>query len=118
MALITSHTLNSVNGTHAGNIEVELIRIFQSGERTTLLQTATDSGGRFSEEISLSTEKCADRYELVFQTGRYFKAQNLPASGMEIMQEVVIRFVMPDPDGQYHIPLMLSPNSYSVWCSS
>ncbi|MFT5664363.1 MAG: 5-hydroxyisourate hydrolase [Urechidicola sp.] len=118
MALITSHTLNSVNGTHAGNIAVELIRICQSGERETLLQTSTDEGGRFSEKLSLSAEECANRYELVFQAGAYFESQDLPLSGVSIMQEVVIRFTMPDPSGQYHIPLMLSPNSYSVWCSS
>ena len=52
MALITSHTLNSVDGTHAGNIGVALIRIYQSGERETLLNTSTDDGGRFSENIS------------------------------------------------------------------
>lgn len=118
MALITSHALNSVNGTHADDIEVELIRISQTGERVILLQTSTDDGGRFSEVISLSVEECADRYELVFQTGKYFRNQNLPVSDLKIMDEVVLRFSMPDPEGQYHMPLMLSPNSYSVWCSS
>ena len=53
MALITSHILNSVNGTHAANIAVELIRICQSGQRETLLQTSTDEGGRVSENVSL-----------------------------------------------------------------
>lgn len=118
MALITSHTLNSVNGTHAAKIKVELIRISQTGEREILLSTLTDVGGRFSEDISLSAKECADRYELVFQTGAYFENQNLLVSGMKIMEEVVLRFSMPDPDGKYHMPLMLSPNSYSVWCSS
>ena len=118
MALITSHTLNSVNGTHAGNIEVELIRICQLGEREALLKTSTDDGGRFSEEVSLSVKACADRYELVFQTGKYFEDQNRPVSGMKVMEEVVIRFAMPDPNGKYHMPLMLSPNGYSVWYSS
>jgi 5-hydroxyisourate hydrolase len=118
MALITSHTLNSVDGTHAGNIGVALIRIYQSGERETLLNTSTDDGGRFSENISLSVEECDARYELVFQIGEYFESQNLPIPGMKVMQEIVIRFAMPDPYGKYHMPLMLSPNSYSVWFSS
>jgi len=118
MALITSHILNSVNGTHATNIVVELIRIYPSGERKMLLETSTDEGGRVSENISLPAEASDDRYELVFQTGDYFKSQSLPLSGVSIMQEVVIRFTMPDHNGQYHMPLMLSPNSYSVWCSS
>lgn len=118
MALITSHTLNSVDGTHAANISVELVRIHQSSERESLLQTSTDNDGRFSKNILLPVDASADSFELVFQTGIYFKNQNLPLLGASIMQEVVIRFTMPDPNGQYHMPLMLSPNSYSVWCSS
>lgn len=117
MALITSHTLNSVDGTHASNIKVDLIRIHQSGEREILLTTSTDNAGRFSEDISLSAEASTDRYELVFQTGKYFESQNLP-SDLRITEEVVLRFSIPDPDGKYHMPLMLSPNSYSVWWSS
>jgi 5-hydroxyisourate hydrolase len=75
MALITSHTLNSVNGTHAANIAVELVHILQLGDRETLLQTSTDEGGRFSENISLSAKACADRYELAFQTGTILKVK-------------------------------------------
>jgi 5-hydroxyisourate hydrolase len=36
----------------------------------------------------------------------------------EIVKEVVIRFSMPDPSASYHIPLMIAPNSHSVWWSS
>ena len=41
MTLITSHALNSVNGIHDDNIALKLIRICQSGERETLLQTSS-----------------------------------------------------------------------------
>jgi 5-hydroxyisourate hydrolase len=52
------------------------------------------------------------------QTGNYFVAQSLPQPTKQIVKEVVIRFSMPDPNGSYHIPLMIAPNSYSVWWSS
>jgi 5-hydroxyisourate hydrolase len=37
---------------------------------------------------------------------------------MTIMREIVLRFEMPDPSAQYHMPVILSPNSYSAWWSS
>ncbi|WP_282610897.1 hydroxyisourate hydrolase [Pelagibius sp. Alg239-R121] len=118
MAVVSSHTLNSVNGTHAGGIAVGLYRLAANGERTAVFQTAMDEGGRLSETVNLSAEDGQAQFELVFQTGAYFALQSLPQDGLQIMKEVVIRFTMPDPDARYHIPLMLSPNSYSVWWSS
>ena len=35
----------------------------------------------------------------------------------QIMDQIVIRFSMLNPDGKYHIPVIISPNSYSVWWS-
>jgi len=118
MAIISSHTLNSVDGTHAGGIDVTLFRFDPSGARSAIFKTKTDDGGRLSETIAVSEVEKASRYELVFQTGAYFSAQRIPVAGMQIMPEIVIRFAIPDPDARYHIPLMLAPNSYSVWWSS
>ena len=118
MAVVSSHTLNSVDGTHADGIRVSLSRVDRSGGRVTLFETATDAGGRLSETVTLAPSDTDAQYELVFQTGDYFAAQPIPVAGMRIIQEVVVRLSMPDPDARYHIPLMLAPNSYSVWCSS
>lgn len=118
MAIVSSHTLNSVVGTHAGGIRVALFRVEESGARTTLFETATDEGGRLSETVVLTAGDAPAQFELVFQTGAYFESQSLPVPGNQIMREVVIRFSMPDPEARYHIPVMLAPNSYSVWWSS
>lgn len=71
-----------------------------------------------SETVSLTPGDAQAEFELVFRTGDYFAAQPMPAAPMQIVREVVIRFSMPDPDGAYHIPLILAPNGYSVWWSS
>ncbi|MBT6099676.1 MAG: hypothetical protein HOH05_15115, partial [Marinovum sp.] len=47
----------------------------------------------------------------------YWKSRELPRHGAQIMDQIVIRFSMPNPDGKYHIPVIISPNSYSVWWS-
>ena len=118
MATISSHTLNSVDGTHAGGIDVTLYKIGPSFSREVVFETATDDGGRLSETISKDAVDASAQYEMVLKTGDYFAAQSLPKPGMQVVQDVVIRFAMPDPEARYHIPLMLSPHSYSVWWSS
>ena len=118
MATVSSHTLNSVDGTHAGGISVTLSRIEADGRRTTIFETRTDEGGRLSQNIDAAEITTGSSFEMVLQTGEYFKAMGLPSAGMTIMREVVVRLEMPDPEARYHIPLMLAPNSYSVWWSS
>ena len=117
MAILSSHTLNSVDGTHAGGIRLSLIQI-NGDERKVLIDSMTDEGGRFKETIELSESDTTASFEMVLQTGEYFAKQALPQSGMQILKEVVVRFEMPDANGAYHIPFMLAPNSYSVWLSS
>ena len=80
MAIVSTHTLNSVDGTHAGGIAVQLFRLDDGAWRTTVFETATDEGGRLSETIAAGD-------------------------------------VDTDPDGSYHIPFILSPSGFSVWCS-
>lgn len=118
MAIVSSHTLDSVLGMHAGGIQVELFRLAPTGARVRLFRTQSDAGGRLAKDVTLGPEHADDEYEIVFQSGEYFADHSVPNLGNRIIKEVVVRFRMPDPDGRYHIPLMLAPNSYSVWWSS
>lgn len=118
MATISTHTLSAVDGTHAGSVAVKLVRIGRDGSRSTRLTGATDAHGRFSQEVALSPGDDECEYELVFGSGDYFAVRGLPRPGAQIVGEVVIRFTMPDPNGRYHIPVILAPNGYSVWWSS
>lgn len=115
MARLSSHTLNGVNGTHAGGIAVKLRSL---GKDKTLFQAETDSGGRLSKDIDLSSASSDDTYELTFATGQFWSTQSIPRDGPQIMDEIVFRFQMPDPDGTYHLPVIINPNGYSCWWSS
>lgn len=117
MALLSTHTLNSVDGSHAGGIALSLARIEPDGRRTEVMNGSTDDGGRFSEEITLTEADTKATFELVLQTGAYFDEKGATAMPMQICPETVIRFRMPDPEARYHIPMMLAPNSHSVWWS-
>lgn len=122
MATLTSHVLDSVNGTHAAGVGITLYRIAPSGGRTALFNAATDAGGRLRETVALEAADAGIICELVFQVAEYFARQGLarsmPLPRENIFHEAAFRFAMPDPGGAYHIPMMMAPNSCSVWCSS
>ena len=113
MAVVSSHTLNAVDGSHAGGIPVRLVNL-DTGD--TVFDTAMDDGGRLLQEVA-HPDPCA-RYEMVFRTGAYWAARVAQAHGTRIMDDVVVRFTMPDPNGRYHIPLILSPHGHSLWSST
>ncbi len=113
MAVVSSHALNAVDGSHAGGIAVRLINL-DTGE--TLFDAAMDEDGRLVQEIA--DPKPTARYEMVFQTGAYWENRVAQAHGIRIMDEIAVRFTMPDPAGRYHVPLILSPHGYSLWCST
>ena len=112
MATISSHTLNSVDGSHAGGVSVTLVNI-DTG--TTLFSTHTDDAGRLQEQVSSDDLNPDHRYELTFYPARYWADQGIEAA--HCIDEIVLRFKMPDPDARYHMPIILSPNGYSTWAS-
>ena len=114
MAVISSHTLNGIDGTHAGGISVELKNI---NTNEYLFKTSMDSGGRLNEIVppDLIDEKAV--YELVFGVGKYWEKTHIVSDINKILIEIVIRFKIIDKHKKYHIPVILSPNSYSTWWS-
>tara|TARA_B100000929_G_scaffold91435_1_gene71792 strand:- start:1265 stop:1597 length:333 start_codon:yes stop_codon:yes gene_type:complete len=110
MAILTSHTLNGTDGTHAGGIKV--IFSLVGGEK--IFETKMDEGGRLNEEIGSKYLDPTFSYELVFETGPYW----IERGYKQILDQVVLRFKMPDPNSNYHMPVIINPNSYSVWWSS
>ena len=115
MAVLSSHLLNGVDGTHAGEVAVTLIRIAADGKRSVVFEGQSDQDGRFQREIKVAIDA---GYEMLIASGAYFAEHDIPVTDKQILSEIVIRFSMPDPDGRYHIPIIMSPNSYSCWWSS
>ena len=107
--VVSSHILNSADGSHAGGVKLRLINL-ASGE--TMFETETDDGGRLKHDVCNPDPNAV--YELVFDTGAFWAARGTPTR----MDEIVLRFRMPQPDATYHSPIIMSPNGYSVWVSS
>ena len=110
MAILSSHLLNSINGTHASNVEIIICQTKSNGEKKVFCETKTDSGGRLLKEFTLNDEDCKSEYEMICKIGSYF-------SEKRIVSEINIKFKMEDNNKKYHIPIIISKNSYTVWWS-
>ena len=108
MATLSSHLLNSVDGTHANGVKVIINQINLSGDKITFFETETDSGGRILKDFNLSEDDCKCDYEMICKTSDYF-------SEKKIVSEIIIKFRMEDPKKKYHLPIIISPNGYSIW---
>ena len=111
MARITSHILNGLDGTHAGGIPVVLASPSGTHE---LSATHSDEGGRL--EILLEPDHIdpGETVELVFKVSDYWRLQGIEGKTIE---QIVLRFTIDDPHSHYHMPVIISPFSYSTWKS-
>ena len=115
MATISSHVLDSVLGTHASGIRCQLYRHYPDAPPELVFDVKADQEGRICEEVDVDQATRAAEYELVLDKGAYFEMQS---SGFNNMVDViVIRFAITDRHRRYHLPVMLSPHSYSAWWS-
>ena len=110
MATFSSHLLNSTDGTHAGGVKVIIYQINTNGVKKKYFESETDDGGRILKEFNLTEEDCLCDYEMLCKTGNYFSEER-------IVSEIIVKFKMPDPNKKYHLPIIISPNGYSIWWS-
>jgi 5-hydroxyisourate hydrolase len=109
MSAITTHVLDAVLGKPAGDIAIRLEKLFEENW-VTLGVGSTDGDGRCRD---LCPDAGDGVYRLTFAVGLYFDRQGRAS----IYPEIAITFLV---DGQrhYHIPLLLSDNSYTTYRGS
>ena len=113
MAILSTHTLDSVSGNSATNVRVQLFRMLGDLKRELVLDSRTNQEGRLSETFQ-SAGAATEDYELIFHVGDYLGEQNLQEV-YPVMDSVVIRLNVSNFDRRYHIPLLIAPHNYTVW---
>lgn len=122
MGKLTTHVLDTSRGLPGKNIDVSLFRI--TGEQREQLKiTRTNSDGRCDEPLLIDDAFTAGRYELVFAVGDYFRQMSTSnESGvmpdLPFLDDIVLRFGIASPEQHYHVPLLVSPYSYSTYRGS
>ena len=117
MGKLSTHVLDTAGGKPAAGVAVELYRV-GAGGRTLLKRTATNADGRCDGPLLEGAALLAGRYELEFAAGDYFAAQGVALPEPRFIDRVTIAFGVADPAQNYHVPLVVTPWSYSTYRGS
>ena len=98
---LSTHVLDTVRGRPAAGVAIEL----RHHDRA--IDATTDSDGR----ARMLEASPVGEYELIFAVGDYFGER-------AFLDRVPVRFRIADPDAHYHVPLLVSPWSYSTYRGS
>lgn len=116
MGRLTTHVLDTAKGKPGVGIAVKLYKL--DGERQEITTTLTNHDGRCDKPLLEGAALQKGCYELVFSAGDYFRAQGESLPEPLFVDEVVLRFGISDTDAHYHVPLLVSPWSYSTYRGS
>jgi 5-hydroxyisourate hydrolase len=115
MGRLTTHILDTASGVPAGGVAVRLYAL--GDDRVLCTSAATNSDGRTAHPLLEDTAMEAGEYELEFDIGAYFKARDSELEEPMFLNTVVIRFTIQSGE-HYHVPLLVSPWSYSTYRGS
>jgi len=117
LAGLTTHVLDITRGGPAQGVRIELY-ILEGGLHSLLVDTVTNSDGRTDKPLIGATEARAGRFELLFHAGDYFRREGSKLADPAFLDVIPIRFAIADPGAHYHVPLLVSPWSYSTYRGS
>ena len=115
---LSPHVLDTMHGTAAAGMAVALYTT--QGEEATLVQRfvlnadGRNPGGMLYDNDSLRV----GTYRLVFEVAAYFKACAVSLPEPNFLNQVRLDFGVADASQHYHVPLLVSPWSYSTYRGS
>jgi 5-hydroxyisourate hydrolase len=118
MAGLTTHVLDTTRGRPAGGVVIELYALGPEGARTLVASARTNADGRTDAPLLSPAEARAGAFELTFHVGAYFRTQGAVLAQPPFLDVVPIRFAIADPAAHYHVPLVVTPWSYSTYRGS
>jgi 5-hydroxyisourate hydrolase len=110
---LSTHVLDISIGKPGAGISVQLWQL-DGDSRKLLRSTITNLDGRTDAPLLGPDEVIVGEYELIFQVGNYFQRMGKET----FLQDVPIRFQVTRPEESYHVPLLVSPWSYSTYRGS
>lgn len=117
MGKLTTHVLDTTRGKPAAGVKISLYRIDDDGLHP-LTTAVTNDDGRTNAPLLENGLLTPGQYQLVFTTACYFRRANTPLESIPFLDDIVIRFGVSDHNQDHHIPLLVSPYSYSTYRDS
>lgn len=117
MGKLSTHVLDTAHGRPGAGVEVELYAL-DGGRRTLLKTDRTNADGRCAAPLLEGEAMRPGQYELVFHAGDYFAALGVTLPSPRFLDRIAIAFGIADGSQNYHVPLVMTPWSYSTYRGS
>jgi 2-oxo-4-hydroxy-4-carboxy-5-ureidoimidazoline decarboxylase len=114
---LSTHVLDLHGGRPAAGIAIELYEI-AGDESLRMAQIVTNTDGRPDRPLIADQPIPIAQYELRFAVGDYYVRQGAPVADPPFLTVVAIRFSVAEPEEHYHVPLLITPWSYSTYRGS
>lgn len=115
---LSTHVLDTYRGSPAAGVKVELFEITSAAAARLIASAATNADGRNDRPLIADQPIPIAEYELRFDIGSYFAGNRTPAADPPFLGIVPIRFGVAEPEANYHVPLLVTPWSYSTYRGS
>ena len=114
---LSTHVLDTMNGCPAAGMEVALYST--DGDNATLIKRLVlNHDGRTDAPLFDSASLRPGTYRLSFEVAAYFKAKGVSLPEPNFLDRVSLDFGVAHADQHYHVPLLVSPWSYSTYRGS
>jgi len=117
MTKLTTHVLDIYSGKPGKGIKVDLYYYKNHEQKSKINSIILNNDGRSDQALIEGKNFKEGKYELVFFVGDYFKKIN-DVSRIPFLDDVVVKFGISNTEEHYHVPLLVSPWSYSTYRGS
>ena len=117
MTKLTTHVLDVYSGKPGKGIKVDLYYYQNDNQKNKINTIVLNNDGRSDKALIEGVDFKKGKYELVFFVGDYFK-KITEISKIPFLDDVIVKFGISNNEEHYHVPLLVSPWSYSTYRGS
>lgn len=114
---LSTHVLDTMHGCPAAGMAVSL-HALQDGQATLVKQLVLNQDGRTDAPLFDNASLRVGTYRLSFDVAGYFRARGVQLPEPNFLNVVHLDFGVAHTDQHYHVPLLVSPWSYSTYRGS
>jgi len=115
---LSTHVLDTHLGAAAQGVGLALHELSASGASRAIVEAITNADGRTEAPLIENRPLPIGHYELRFAVGAYFARRGVALADPPYLDVVPVRFSVAEPEGYYHVPLIVTPWSYATYRGS
>ena len=115
---LSTHVLDTHSGRPAQGVWLALRELSDHDDPRLVARVCTNADGRTDAPLIHGRPVPIGRYELLFAVGDYFADLGTPLPDPPFLDVVPVRFSVAEPEGHYHVPLLVTPWSYTTYRGS